>query len=355
MSRMLDLDRNQARKHLVHTMWQALDAEPVERAADVMRSAMVEEVHWHGPDPLLELRGIAALAGGFWAPLKAAMPDLVRHTWILHGGVSNGRRDGDLARDGRPWVGGTGVYAGTFAHDLLGIPASGTRVTLRWGEYHRFEGDRIVETRCLLDLVDLMEQVGLRVLPPCRGVPGLYPPPQAMDGVLLDPQPSEQTTASLQHIRSFLFDGLNGYDHLDLASMGMARWFHPRVKWYGPGGIGACLSLADFEDHHQRPWLAAWPDRRVQDLDALVSEGAYSGGPGWAGVVATHTGTYLGLPATGRPLRFNGMDWWKREGDQYTENWVFVDMVHLFRQLGVDLLARGAASYTGDAAYLFNS
>jgi len=33
------------------------------------------------------------------------------------------------------------------------------------------------------------------------------------------------------------------------------------------------------------------------------------------------------------------MDWWKRSGDQYVENWVFVDMIHLFRQFGIDLLA----------------
>ena len=62
--------------------------------------------------------------------------------------------------------------------------------------------------------------------------------------------------------------------------------------------------------------------------------------PGWAGVKATHTGPYLGCPATGNQIEFNGLDWWKREGEMYVENWVFVDMVHLFRQLGVDLFER---------------
>ena len=122
--------------------------------------------------------------------------------------------------------------------------------------------------------------------------------------------------------------------------MGMADFFHPDMRWYGPGGIGACLSLNEFEDLHQRPWLAAYPDRRVQDLDALFAEGAYSGASGWAGVKATHTGPYLDSPATGNQIEFNGLDWWKREGEMYVENWVFVDMVHLFRQLGVDLFER---------------
>jgi predicted ester cyclase len=122
--------------------------------------------------------------------------------------------------------------------------------------------------------------------------------------------------------------------------MGMADYFHPQVQWYGPGGIGLCNGFKEFEDLHQKPWLTAFPDRRVQNLDALFAEGVYSAAPGWAGVLATHQGTYLGHPATGRPIRINGLDWWKREGDQYIENWVFVDMPHLFDQMGVDLLAK---------------
>jgi predicted ester cyclase len=43
---------------------------------------------------------------------------------------------------------------------------------------------------------------------------------------------------------------------------------------------------------------------------------------------------------TGRPLEFNGLDFWKLENDMYVENWVFVDMIHLFRQFGVDLFDR---------------
>jgi predicted ester cyclase len=57
-------------------------------------------------------------------------------------------------------------------------------------------------------------------------------------------------------------------------------------------------------------------------------------------VKATHTGDYLGHPATGKQLEINGLDYWKREGEVYVENWVFVDMIHLFRQLGVDLFER---------------
>ena len=122
--------------------------------------------------------------------------------------------------------------------------------------------------------------------------------------------------------------------------MGMADWFHPDLKCYGPDGIGACLSFREFEQLHQAPWLVAFPDRQVQDLDALFAEGKFTGAPGWAGVLATHTGTYLDQPATGNRIEFNGLDRWKRESEQYIENWVFVDMIHLFGQFGVDLFDR---------------
>ena len=41
-----------------------------------------------------------------------------------------------------------------------------------------------------------------------------------------------------------------------------------------------------------------------------------------------------------------GLDWWKRDGEQYIENWVFVDTIHLFQRFGIDLLARIPAGET---------
>jgi hypothetical protein len=112
---------------------------------------------------------------------------------------------------------------------------------------------------------------------------------------MLNEQDAGESDFKLNHIRRFIFEGLNSYDQSELTSMGMADYFHPDVQWYGPG---------------------------------------------WSGVKATHTGEYLDCQPTGRAIEFNGLDFWKLENDVYVENWVFVDMIHLFRQLGVDLFAR---------------
>ena len=331
-------EQNQQNKQLVWEFWQSLESSDSRQIEAVARQFMSEDYVWHGPDPINHLRGVDAFASDFWQPLLHSFPDLKRQTHIFIGGKSNGRIDG--TNDGHMWVSGTGYFNATFANDYLTIPATREAVNIRWGEFCRIEQDKIVESYFLLDFIDLMQQAGFQVLPPSRGVDGIYPPPKARDGILLEAQDEHTSAHTLEHIRRFIFDALNSYNQSALKSMGIADYFHSDVQWYGPGGIGACLSLKEFEDNHQRHWLRAYPDRQVQDLDALIAEGGYSGGPGWAGVLATHTGDYLDAKATNKLVEFNGLDFWKLENDRYIENWVFVDMVHLFRQFGIDLFER---------------
>lgn len=326
-------------KNLVADYWQQLDAADSLSAAAVFQSILAPDTYWHAHQPVGDARGISAVVGNVWQPLLESFAGMQREVYILLEGISNGRIDGDIARDGKHWVTGTGVFHGRFEKDYCGIPASGEPVELRWGEFCRFENDRIVETFFLVDLVDLTEQIGLSVLPVAKGSPCIYRRPAADDGLIHYEVDNAESAYSLAHIRKFIFDGLNAYDQDDLQTMGMADYFHENAQWYGPGGIGLCNGFAEFETLHQKPWLYAFPDRSVQNLDALFAEGAYSAAPGWAGVLATHTGAYLDCPPTRRSIAFNGLDWWKREGERYIENWVFVDMVHLFDQFGVDLLA----------------
>lgn len=333
-------ETNERNKSVTWQLWADLDSASPSEAASALRNAMAPDVRWRGFAPIGPLVGVEAVVEQFWLPLSASFTDLRRETHIFMGGQSNGRADGDIAKDGRWWVSGTGLFSGVFDQDFLTIPANGQAVSIRWGEFCCFEDGMITEVYFLVDLVDLMQQAGFEVLPPARGADRIYPAPAAGDGVLLKSDDSAESAHSLEHIRAFIYDGLNAFDESDLASMGMADWFHPELKWYGPGGIGACLSFQEFESLHQAPWLVAFPDRQVQDLDAIIAEGAYSGAPGWSGVLATHTGPYLDVAATQNRIEFNGLDWWKRVDEVYIENWVFVDMVHLFEQFGIDLLAR---------------
>ncbi len=314
-------------------LWQVLDSDP-----DGAGPLLDHVVHWEGPAPVGPQTSGAAIIDGLFAPLKAAIPNLARQTHIFMGGRSDASETGE---DGAEWVAGTGYLTGRAAGPVFGIPATGHDLRIRWAEFLRFDdAGHITYAQTILDLVDWCDQIGLPILPHPRGERHVYPAPTGYDGVLIDPQDEKIGKATLKLGRELIFGGLNAFDESDLSSMGMARFFHPNLKWYGPGGIGACLSLEEFETRHQKPWLVAFPDRKVLHLDSLFAEGRMLAASGPRGVIATHTGPYLDQPATGAQLEVSGIDFWLRDGKAFTENWVFVDMIHLFAQMGVDLLAR---------------
>lgn len=328
----------QANKEQILAFWSALDAAKSDDIASVCRAHLAPDFIWRGPAPLSLKTGPKAVADSFWHPLKQAIPDLKREIHMIFGGQSSGRVDG--GPDGENWVCGTGYLTGQARGEFLDIPATQRRLQLRWGAFYKLRQGQIVESQMLIDFVDWFEQIGLPVLPKSRGTSHVYPPPTAFDGVIAHPQDPVQTAETLQLGRQLLYGGLNRYDATGLSSMGMAGFFHPNIKWYGPGGIGACFSLAEFETLHQQPWLAAFPDRKVQDLDALIAEGSLLGAAGVAGVRATHSGAYLTAPASGKPVQISGLDFWLRHKDKFTENWIFVDMIDLFAQMGQDLFTR---------------
>ena len=157
------------------------------------------------------------------------------------------------------WVTGTGYFKGIFVEDYLSIPANNSEVNIRWGEFCRLEEGRITEVFFLLDLVDLMQQAGFQVLPLSRGTDGVYPPPHANDGILQEAQMQEESLYSLDHIRRFIFDGLNCFDQSDLKSMGMADFFHPDSAVVRPGRYRRLFELQGLRDPPSAAMVACIP------------------------------------------------------------------------------------------------
>lgn len=338
-------ETNQRNKATARSFWSASDTASIAELSSVMPQYLKDDIRFQGFDPLGDLSGVAAFTDLYLRPLREAFPDLIRQTHIAIGGRSDGKADG--SPDGADWVGATGYLCGTQKKDLWGIPARNQMLRLRWGEFLEFDPEgRIIRSQMLIDVIDWLEQIGLSPLPPSRGVPFVYPAPTGEIGTLWAEQ--GDSTGLLAFGRQFIFGGLNAFDQSSLKTMKMADYFHPNLKWYGPGGIGACLSFTEFESLHQRPWLQAFPDRKVGDLDNLIAEGDFVGASSLPGVVLTHTGPYLGHEATQKRAGVNGIDFWRHENGQFTENWVFVDMLHLFGQFGIDLMAR-VRHMTGDS------
>ena len=338
-------ETNQRNKAIAQAYWAICDTTPVADLTSSLSRHIGPDFQFQGFDPVGTLSGAAAFVDHYLLPLRTAFPDLVRQTHIAIGGLSDGKADGST--DGAFWVGATGYLCGRQAEDVWGVPARNQHLRLRWGEFLQFDTDgRILRSQTLIDVIDWLEQGGLSPLPRSRGAPFVYPAPTGAIGTLWDDhgaraqRADDQASDLLAFGRQFIFGGLNAFDQSNLKTMKMADYFHPNLKWYGPGGIGACLSLTEFEELHQRPWLDAFPDRKVGDLDNLIAEGAYLGASSLPGVYLTQTGPYLGHTASHQRAGVNGIDFWRYEKGQFTENWVFVDMLHLFKQFGVDLMAR---------------
>jgi len=83
--------------------------------------------------------------------LFESMPDLERRDYI----VIAGKTEKDLE-----WVGCAGFYTGTFFKPFLDIPPTGHIAHMRFHEFYRFEGDKVVEVQALWDIPELMMQSG---------------------------------------------------------------------------------------------------------------------------------------------------------------------------------------------------
>jgi len=330
---------NQKNKAAVWDYWQKMNYIEPDNLAKVIRGAFHEDVDWNGPHPINQLKGVDALITGFWEPLLHSFPDIKRHPYIFMGGLK-----GD-----EEWVSGVGYLTGTFVKDWLGIPATSEKTNIHFGQFYVMRDGKISEGYVVYDLLAVMRQAGFQVLPPARGGEGgKIPPPFSNDGVLLTEQDELETKKSLELV-DLAMNGMGRYvrsrDGGNMKTMEHEHYWSPNMHWYGLSGIGACLSLEEFEDFHQRPWLQGFGDRHLWESGggrsmATVAEGNYIAGGCWDTFFSHHHGEYLGVPGSGKLISIRDFDWWKRKGDYLIENWCPIDIIDIFMQMGVDLFGR---------------
>jgi hypothetical protein len=73
--------------------------------------------------------------------------------------------------------------------------------------------------------------------------------------------------------------------------------------------------------------VAAFPDRKSVSHKARIAAGTFAASTGWPSLAATQQHDFLDWPARGQRVGWNVMDFWKREGDKLSENWVLIDLI----------------------------
>ncbi len=321
---------------------QALKAEAKSLLNRLAGGAAIREIYadgadWRGSHPFNERQGPEAIAE-VWAQLRKSLPDMERRDLILVAGES--RTDARVPQwKPRNLVATMGHYQGTFAEDLLDIPATKGVVNLRFCEVHQVEEGKIAASFVLWDLLDLMRQAGVWPFAPSLGAEGMWLGPADGSGVNLLTTPAQRESEAMDSVLA-MHAALLSFDGKSLDSMDHGRFWAPDFLWYGPAGIGTTRGMQGFRLHHQIPFLIGFPDRTGAGHYVRISDGNFAVTGGWPSVVATHTGEWLGLPPTGRRIEMRVMDFYHLEGDVIHENWVPIDVIHMAYQMGFDVFAR---------------
>ncbi|WLR59099.1 ester cyclase [Guptibacillus hwajinpoensis] len=317
-------------KQLIYEFTKQLYKATPETIPNILRTYYHEDAVMYTNHPFNELTGIDEISEVFYKPLVASFPDLHKQSYIVMAGEY----------EGESWVSTTGNMVGTFTKEWVDIPPHLGATWIRYGEFHKMKEGKIVETRMLVDMLDVMRQAGFRFIPtlaPEITVPG----PSSYDGVLLGRSDEEESQKSLQLVEDMIFKGLKKASS-GLEKQGLEAFWADDFMWYGPAGIGSTKGIQGFKDYHQGPFVKALPDRvGGHNHAARFADQNYIASTGWPSVEATHTGVgWLGIPAPNRKVSMRVMDWWRRDGDLLVENWVLIDIVEYLLQLDIDIFDR---------------
>lgn len=285
----------------------------------------------HMAHPFETLSGVSALWDEVYAPLCCAIPDLEKRTYITMAGSA----------EGADWVGCAGYYTGGFMHSWLDIPPTGHQVSMRFHEFYRIKDGKIIEMQALWDIPELMMQANAWPMSPSLGREWNPPAPATCDGNIIAPYNAAAAQESLQLVGDML-TGLSRFAEGGVAAMQLEKRWHPKCSWYGPSGIGTCRGISGFRNWHQIPFLKAMPNRRtIEENGYLFADHNYVAFTGWPGMAMTLSDDgWLGIAPSDREITLRSLDFWRCEGGLIRENWVLVDLLHAYAQLGVDVLAR---------------
>ncbi len=325
----------EAEKEIVLNFYKALSDAAESAHSDVIAEYCAEDLLWRGFHPFNELRGASNVAQKFWQPLNHSLTNLQRRMDVFMAGQN------EIDGFNSVWVVSMGHLMGLFDKDWLGIAPTGKMALLRYCEFNRIEHGKIVETAMYFDIPHFMIQAGLQPFPPQTAAQLVQPGPMTHDGLMFTPQPAEDGQKTLAAINAMISD-LGRWDSgLSLEDELRRTWCEDMI-WWGPSGIGATYTIERYAKQHAGPFRAGFADRSKTNHICRMAEGHYGGFFGWPNFTARPTGGFMGMPATDKAGEFRVIDIYRRKGDKLAENWIFIDLLHFWKQQGVDILDRMA-------------
>ena len=195
--------------------------------------------------PINEFVGIDQFKNDYWLPLFESFPDLERRSQLIIGGTFRDKIQ----------VASISTLSGIFKKTWLGIKPNNKMVNLRCCEIHELKNDKIVESHILIDVIDLIFQTGVLPINKSRGAEGNWLNPINADGVNHSEKDLNISKLNLEQALT-MQRSLNIKPELDsnsdeelkskLINHPQAEFWHDKMIWYGPSGIGTARSLEGF-------------------------------------------------------------------------------------------------------------
>lgn len=299
--------------------------------AKVLKDYLQEDVLMHACHPLNEQKGLPSVYENVWKPFFTAFPDAERVTNIFLAGNHKGE----------DWVSASGHFIATFKNVWLGMNPSDQMITIRFGEYFKFEEGKITETYLMFDVLDVMRQINSWPVGFSYGKEDWWPKSVSGTGIILQAQDQEETKQSI-HLHNAWLAQLDAFldDTSDLSTLEAEKFLHPRYMQYASSGFGASRAIQGVHENFHQPFLHAFKQRKFGAHQLRIAEGAYLSSCGWQSIRGVHEGELFNFAGTNKRVKLRAMDWWRRAGDKMRESWVMIDMLDLFSQLDIDLYAK---------------
>ena len=321
----------QAEKRLVRDYYAALDGSSADGITDTLLEFTGPNYLWRAFHPFHLQTDAATVSTLFWQPFRHALTHMQRRMDVFFAG-RNFIDDGASV-----WVCSMGHLMGLFDNPWLGIRPTGKIAMLRYAEFHKIEDGKIAETAFYFDIPHLIMQAGYAPFPQQAAAHMVQPGPAPHDALLFDDADHDEGQATMEAMNSMISDLGTWESGLPLEDE-LARSWHDDMIWWGPAGIGATYTISRYAQQHSGPFRAGLSDRSGTGHIARIAEGHYSGFFGWPNFTAKPTGGYMGLEPSDQTCEFRVIDIYRRDADKLKENWVFIDMLHFFNQMGNDIL-----------------
>lgn len=211
-------------------------------------------------------------------------------------------------------------YVGTHTGPLGQIPATGLPIKMTGNIIFYFEDGKVAKAWSFADMLGLMQQIGVASPPRLTPEDYAWTAPSDATGDPGDPE------ANKAMIRRFV-DEVWNQQNLDV----MGEIFAPEIVSHNPS-IEYMYGRSNLDILKQgvTDYLTAYPDLHIV-LEDMVAEGDLVVEHWTAN--ATHLGTLMGIPPTGRPVTFAGIILYRFADGKIVEMWWAWDTMGMMRQI----------------------